>query len=110
MRLHQIVDNMAESGSWIVGTPEDCIEAINTLQESSGGFGGFLVQTIDWAPRDKMLRSYELLARYVMPAFQGSASSTSASNRWAAERKETFVSGRIRAIDRAREVYANRTI
>jgi len=106
--LDQIVDNMAESGSWIVGTPDDCIEAINTLQERSGGFGGFLVQTIDWAPRDKMLRSYELLARYVMPAFQGSASSTIASNQWATERKETFVSGRMRAIDRAKEVYANR--
>ena len=106
--LDQIVDNMAESGSWIVGTPDDCIEAINTLQERSGGFGGFLVQTIDWAPRDKMLRSYELLARYVMPAFQGSASSTIASNQWATERKESFVSGRVRAIDRAKEVYANR--
>jgi hypothetical protein len=25
------------------------------------------VQTIDWTPRDKMRRSYELLARYVIP-------------------------------------------
>ena len=66
------------------------------------------MQTIDWAPRDKMLRSYELLARYVMPAFQGSASSTIASNQWATERKETFVSGRMRAIDKAKQVYANR--
>ena len=106
--LDQIVDNMAESGSWIVGTPDDCIEAINALQESSGGFGGFLVQTIDWAPRDKMFRSYELMARYVMPAFQGSATSTIASNQWATERKDLFVAGRVRAIDKAKDAYTNR--
>ena len=100
--LEQIIDNMVDRGAWIVGTPDDCIEAIHRLDEQSGGFGGFLVQTIDWAPRDKMLRSYELLARYVMPEFQGSVLSTAASNRWAADRKEILVSGRMRALDRAR--------
>ena len=106
--LEKVVDYMAESGSWIVGTPDDCIEGIHRLAEQSGGFGGFLVQTIDWAPRDKMMKSFELLARYVMPQFQGSVASTMASNRWAAERQETLVSGRVRAIDRAHEVYAQR--
>ena len=108
--LEQVVDYMAESGSWIVGTPDDCIEGINRLAEQSGGFGGFLVQTIDWAPRDKMLKSFELLARYVMPQFQGSVASTMASNRWAAERQETLTSGRVRAIDRAHEIYAQRNV
>ena len=106
--LEQIIDNMVDRGAWIVGTPDDCIEAIHRLNEQSGGFGGFLVQTIDWAPRDKMLRSYELLARYVMPEFQGSVLSTAASNRWAADRKEILVSGRVQALDRARQVYAER--
>ena len=106
--LEQIIDNMVDRGAWIVGTPDDCIEAIHRLDEQSGGFGGFLVQTIDWAPRDKMLRSYELLARYVMPEFQGSVLSTAASNRWAADRKETLVAGRVRAIDRASQVIAER--
>ena len=106
--LEGVVDYMAESGSWIVGTPDDCIEGINRLAEQSGGFGGFLVQTIDWAPRDKMMKSFELLARYVMPHFQGSVASTMASNRWAAERQETLTAGRVRAIDRAHEVYTQR--
>ena len=106
--LEQIIDNMVDRGAWVVGTPDDCIEAIHRLNEQSGGFGGFLVQTIDWAPRDKMLRSYELLARYVMPEFQGSVLSTAASNRWAADRKEILISGRTRALDRARQVYAER--
>ena len=99
---------MADNGSWIIGTPDDCIEGIDRLAEQSGGFGGFLVQTIDWAPREKMLHSFELLARYVMPQFQGTILGTTASNQWAAERQEVLVSGRVRAIDRAHEVYAGR--
>jgi limonene 1,2-monooxygenase len=106
--LEKVIEHMADNGSWIVGTPDDCVEGIRRLAEQSGGFGGFLVQTIDWAPREKILRSYELLARYVMPQFQGSAMSTAASNRWAAERKEVLTSGRARAIERARQAYAQR--
>ena len=106
--LERVIDYMVDSGSWIIGTPDDCVEAIKRLDEQSGGFGGFLVQTIDWAPREQMLHSYELLARYVMPQFQGSLVGTKASNKWAAERQEVLVSGRTRALDRARQAYAER--
>jgi limonene 1,2-monooxygenase len=106
--LDKVIDFMADAGFWIVGTPDDCVAGIKRLEERSGGYGGFLVQTVDWAPRDKMLHSYELLARYVMPQFQGSVASTAASNRWAVERRETLVAGRTRAIDQARQDYAAR--
>lgn len=106
--LEKVTEHMADNGSWIVGTPDDCIEAIKRLDEQSGGFGGFLVQTIDWATRDQMLRSYELLARYVMPQFQGSIVGPAASNKWAADRQQTLVDGRVRAIDRAKQDYAER--
>jgi limonene 1,2-monooxygenase len=104
--LERVIDFMADAGYWIVGTPDDCIEGIKRLDEQSGGYGGFLVQTVDWAPRDKMLHSYELLARYVMPQFQGSVLSTAASNRWAFERRDTLMAGRTRAIEQARQDYA----
>lgn len=104
--LEKVVDFMADAGFWIVGTPDDCIEGIKRLDEQSGGYGGFLVQTIDWAAREHMLHSYELLARYVMPQFQGSVASTAASNRWAYERRENLIAGRVRAIDQARQDYA----
>jgi limonene 1,2-monooxygenase len=97
---------MVDRGAWIIGTPDDCIAGIKRLAEQSGGFGGFLVQTVDWASRDKMLRSYELFARYVMPHFQGTALGTAASNAWAYERRESLMAGRTRAIDRARADYA----
>jgi len=106
--LEKVIDHMADNGSWIIGTPDDCIEGIKKLGERSGGFGAFLVQTVDWAPREKMLKSYELMARYVMPHFQGTTLSTAASNQWAKERQEALVSGRARAIDRAKSSYAER--
>jgi len=43
-----------------------------------------------------------------MPQFQGSVVSTAASNRWTAERRETLVAGRTRAIEQAREDYTAR--
>ena len=102
----EIIDAMIENKAWIIGTPDDCVEGIMHLAKRSGGFGGLMVQTVDWAPREQMLRSYELLARYVMPQFQGSTLSTAASNRWAFERRESLMAGRVRAIDRAKETYA----
>ncbi|MEE9148725.1 MAG: LLM class flavin-dependent oxidoreductase [Candidatus Tectomicrobia bacterium] len=107
--LDKVVDFMADAGYWIVGTPDDCVEGIKRLDEQSGGYGGFMVQTIDWARREQMLHSYELFARYVMPRFQDSLSAPSASNRWAADRKETLVSGRARAINQARDDYTAQT-
>jgi limonene 1,2-monooxygenase len=104
--LEKVIDFMADAGHWIVGTPDDCIAGIKRLDEESGGYGGLLVQTIDWAPRDKMLHSYELLARYVMPQFQGSVLSTAASNRWAFERRDELIAGRAQAIERAKQDYA----
>ena len=105
--LEEVIDHMAETNSWIIGTPDDCIEGILKLEEQSGGFGGFLVQAIDWAPRDRILNSFELIARYVMPRFQGSLVGLEKSNHWAKSRQETLVQGRTRAIDRAHQVYAD---
>ena len=106
--LEKIIDTMVDNGAWIVGTPDDCVQGIKRLEERSGGFGAFLVQTIDWAPREKMLHSYELLARYVMPQFQGSVASTAASNTWAYERRELLTAGRTRAIDTAKAAWSGR--
>jgi limonene 1,2-monooxygenase len=57
--------------SIIVGTPEDAIEKIQALVDLSGGFGTLLCFAHEWAPTHKVLKSYELLMRYVAPVFQG---------------------------------------
>lgn len=56
----------------IIGTPDDAIERITAMLETSGGFGGILIQSKEWTSREAIWRSYELFARYVMPHFQGS--------------------------------------
>jgi limonene 1,2-monooxygenase len=104
----QIVDKMVEEGRWIVGTPDDCIESIHRLAERSGGFGGFLVMAHDWAPREKVLHSYELLARYVMPQFQGTLGGLQVSNQWSRENTDTLQAMRTRAIDRAKQAWSER--
>jgi len=60
-----------EHGGGIFGTPEDALHKIERLQKLSGGFGTLLCFAHDWVPRELSLRSYELLARYVMPHTQG---------------------------------------
>ncbi len=65
-------DRMASRGGVIVGTPDDAIAKIKEVWEASGGgFGGMLLLAHEWAPREKILHSYELWARYVAPHFQG---------------------------------------
>ena len=97
----QIVDYMVDHNQWIVGTPDDCIAGIERLQELTGGFGKFMIRVEDWAPRDKIHRSYELLARYVMPHFQGSLQGIQTSNEWASERREALQANRYVGIKAA---------
>jgi len=97
----QIVDYMVDHNQWIVGTPDDCIAGIERLQEISGGFGKFMIRVEDWAPRDKIHRSYELLARYVMPRFQGSVEGIRISRDWASERKDALQENRYAGIKAA---------
>jgi len=50
-----------------------------------------MIRVSDWATREKILHSYELFARYVMPRFQGSLETILGSNAWAqANRKAVF--------------------
>ena len=86
----KIIDAMVDNGTWIIGDPDDCIAGIERLQELTGGFGKFMMRVEDWAPRDKSHRSYELLARYGMPYFQGSLKGSQTSNQWASQRKEAL--------------------
>jgi limonene 1,2-monooxygenase len=60
---------MVEEIPWIVGSPEDCIRSIRELEEQTGGFGTFLINTRDWVTTDRWNRSLELFARYVTPQF-----------------------------------------
>ena len=100
-----IIDAMVEQGAWCVGTPDDLVAAIKRLDESSGGFGGLLIQATEWGTREQVLHSYELIARYVMPVFQGSLTNLETSQRWTGEKRHELMGLRNKSLDKAARDY-----
>jgi limonene 1,2-monooxygenase len=86
----ETLQDIVERGIAVVGTPDDAIAMIERLQEQSGGFGGMLIRANDWAGREATLHSYELLAKYVMPRFQGSAQPRHDSREFVAAHRSTI--------------------
>ncbi|HEY8547152.1 MAG TPA: LLM class flavin-dependent oxidoreductase [Acidimicrobiales bacterium] len=86
--LAEVLNN---TGFAVIGTPDDAIAQIARLQEQSKGFGAFLIMATDWADQAAKFRSYELFAREVMPVFQGTADTLTASRDWAAENRPQFI-------------------
>ena len=105
----RIVDAMVEKGAWCVGTPDDLVESIHRLDEESGGFGGLLIQATEWGTREQVFRSYELLARYVMPQFQGTMESLAGSYDWAVERRDELTTLRKASLERARQAFTGKS-
>lgn len=96
--IDDAVEAMNATGFTVIGTPDDAIAQIERLQEQSGGFGCLLLMAHEWADREATRRSYELIARYVMPRFQGALEGTEISNRWAAENRPEFMGKAMQAI------------
>jgi limonene 1,2-monooxygenase len=64
------IDTLLEAGIAVIGTPDDLIAQINRLRAKAGDFGCFLTMAHYWADFEATKRSYELIARFVMPQFQ----------------------------------------
>ena len=86
------------SGMAVIGTPEDAIAQIERLEVQSGGFGAFLFMDHNWAEWDRKKKSYELMARYVVPRFQGLNENREASLKWAAENRPRFIGEAMAAV------------
>jgi limonene 1,2-monooxygenase len=89
---------MAMSGGALIGTPDDAIENIEKLLDLTGGCGGILGLAHEWAPNEKIRKSYELFARYVAPRFQGSLTAITRANTWAAENREALNKNEVSAV------------
>ena len=76
------VSAAVDEGGLAIGTPDDVIEQIEGVLERSGGLGGILCLAHEWADTQATFRSYELLARYVMPRFQGQLPRVLQSRDW----------------------------
>ena len=92
---------MVESGSAVVGSVDDCTAAVERLVERTGGFGRLLVAVNDWASRERTRHSFELLARYVAPRFDGRLDSIMESGRWVKENRSVFMGKAVQAFQQA---------
>ena len=95
------VRNMTRGGGTVFGTPDDMVAAIEQLVQHSGGFGTLLGFAHDWADHAACLRSYELMARYVIPRVQGLLRSVDESAEFVAANKHELMEGSAQAILKA---------
>lgn len=86
--LHETA--FVEGAAAVIGTPDDLVAAIRKMLASSGGFGTVLGFAHDWANRENTLRSWDLVARYVMPEVNGMLEGYRASRAYVVENREWF--------------------
>ncbi len=86
-----LVDALNASGFAVIGTVEDAVHQVERLRQQSKGFGTFLLMGHEWADTAATRHSYELIARYVAPEFQGTSATLTASRDWAAENRPEFI-------------------
>jgi limonene 1,2-monooxygenase len=104
--IEEMID-FVNGGLGVIGTPDQAIAQIEELMEqSNGGFGAYLTLSHNWANNEATRKSYELLARHVMPRFQGSVGSLiGAANRAEASRP-ALAEKQLAAVDEATARYA----
>jgi limonene 1,2-monooxygenase len=101
----KIIDKMVEDKVWCIGTPDDLIEMIHRLDDESGGFGSLILLATEVGTKEQVNHSYELIARYVMPQFQGTTNSLQMSQQFFADLKEEMADQREKALDKAGKDY-----
>lgn len=69
----EAVDMVAhsETAAAVIGTPDDLVAGIKKTLAISGGFGTILGMVNDWANPEDQKRSWDLVARYVIPELNG---------------------------------------
>lgn len=96
------VDGIAfsESSTAVIGTPDDLIAKIKEMISITGGFGCVIGFAHDWANRENTLKSWDLVARYVIPEINGLLVDYRESHEFVTNNRETWV--------RAREAVMNK--
>jgi len=89
--LEERVEQYIASGVAVIGDPDDAAARIEQLWKQSGGFGCFLQMAHNWADFEQTKRSYELIARSVMPRFTGANAGRLASSEWAAANRSELM-------------------
>ena len=68
--VREMIDFVNDSGLGSIGTADMACEQIDRLTKQSGGFGCYMQLAHEWA-NPGATRSYELIARHVVPRVPG---------------------------------------
>jgi limonene 1,2-monooxygenase len=105
--IQEMIAFVNDTGLGAIGTPDMCADQIDRLmKQSNGGFGAYLLLAHNWANPTATLRSYELVAREVMPRFQGQAHATLEAARRAEAARPELAAIHAQAVEMARARYA----
>lgn len=80
----------SEGSVAVIGTPDDLVEAIHRMVDLTGGFGTVIGFVHDWANREDTLRSWDLVARYVIPEVNGLLDAYRESRQHVVAHRESF--------------------
>ncbi|MCH8816985.1 MAG: LLM class flavin-dependent oxidoreductase [Chloroflexi bacterium] len=105
----EAVDGVAFSdvSTAVIGTPDDLVARIREMGELTGGFGCVVGFVHDWANREDTFRSWDMVARYVIPEVNGLLDGYRESNRFVIENRGTWerageaIASKIRENERA---------
>jgi len=73
-----------------IGTPDDLVARIKSVLEMSGGFGTVVGFVHDWANPENTRRSWDMVARYVVPQINGYLEGLRTSREFVANNRDYF--------------------
>lgn len=103
--VDEMIDFVNDNGLGVIGTPDTFVELMQKWQDQAGGFGTCMLLHHEFANPEATLRSHGLLARLVMPEFQGQAASIRAAKERASAAREGLVTKSQAAVDAMTERY-----
>ena len=80
----------ADGAVSVIGTPDDLVAQLKKLMQVSGGFGAVIGFAHDWANRENTLRSWDLVARYVVPEINNYLEGLRTSRQYLIDHRESF--------------------
>src|SRR5260370_29123108 len=99
---------MVDSGLAVIGTPDDAVRHLERLWRAPGEFGVLLLVVHDWADWEQTRRSYELIARYVVPQFNGQLNSRRQSFEYCRQNRGRFLEAAETAVQSEIQRYQQR--
>ncbi len=81
---------LGEGSAAVIGTPDDLIQRVLEMYEVTGGFGVAIGFVNDWASPQNTMKSWDMVARYVIPEVNGQLASMRESNQFVIDHREYF--------------------